>query len=1054
MADLPKPPSTPATPAPSTGGQEMKKTLDDGQKRKLSTAEKLRRRDELAYSPAVLGENVTKVFGARIATNVERELTDVFGSKIGASIREARRAEPGKKLSTFGRTYLSQLTTSIGGMGIIGEGIANRLRDQRKFEDDPQKEFEKIKGNFIAVSKDLKQINENFEKLKKSQEEVAKEVKKTTNLITDLNNTATRLERDFKEFQDVNFRQFKENVETRLSKLEGMSEMRSATGFSGQQMKTGKGGTSTGGGTSLTDLALTAAGGAAAGSVAARALGYAKAAGRFALRRSPYLLAGYGLYKGIETIGQANEARDKELGIDRNDPRMLTPEGQAEIEEKRRAYHGRRKRGVNEEYRAQLEEAKKQASTQSSASKPASQKKGLFGLGGFPDTKSSAAQQYAQRFKKESSFGESFDRQMIEREKSRFLQFGQLPSGFEFLPGHMGRLGSPEAVAARGIMPLGGYGGVAGVPGMPSGGYSTGGGNAAGYTTGPTANVGREGTYAGGRTGGPPVDDRTVYGNRDASKPSGTDVERTSHPFNVEQRAKLYEELRKTPGLKEWVAGVIKKEGDPTAVLESLVNRALMDGKTLADATNFNYSGNYKQSFFGPVRREEVNPSKINPHMDRAFREVFEQGSNIIGYRTDQGYIGMYRGVHRNEHGPALSAGLGHTIQNIRGEHFSQMGKKGAQFAQRQEQQRAEWERRNPNFRQQQGLPQSQSEAANPATQQQSTPGTSAPSPAKPETQAPVAQPQALGVTTVPGIVPKQSQQQQLMPGVSLSSVQTELLPGLAKQQPGKVEEAQQTEAAHRKLPISEQLKKQLAYAASEAGVEVRIASGGQDPRIPGTTPPGASARHNYGNAADLDLYVVENGKRRILDMRNPADAEIMEKFARAAVRAGATGIGAGIGYMGAHRMHIGGGPVASWGARGGTPPTWITRALAQGMKEQSSFNLEEWIKKNKGPIKVEAAPCPIDGIAYAYLNQCSVIGGTTYFNNFSIVVDSSIINASKKITGHSHNEEQILNIPLTRVWQYLRIIKLRTSVKNEPMFNRSDKVRGAWLAAQNKSQN
>ena len=45
-------------------------------------------------------------------------------------------------------------------------------------------------------------------------------------------------------------------------------------------------------------------------------------------------------------------------------------------------------------------------------------------------------------------------------------------------------------------------------------------------------------------------------------------------------------------------------------------------------------------------------------------------------------------------------------------------------------------------------------------------------------------------------------------------------------------------------------------------------------------------------------------------------------------------------------------------------------------------------------------------------------------------------------------SEEQILNIPLTRVWQYLRIIKLRTSVKNEPMFNRSDKVRGAWLAA------
>jgi hypothetical protein len=112
----------------------------------------------------------------------------------------------------------------------------------------------------------------------------------------------------------------------------------------------------------------------------------------------------------------------------------------------------------------------------------------LFGMGGFPSSTLTAQQQYAKRFKSESSFGESFDRQMIEREKSSYLQFGQLPRGFEFLPGQMGRLGSPEAVAARGAMPLGGYGEVAGVPGMPRGGL---------YTR--TANVGRESTYAGSR---------------------------------------------------------------------------------------------------------------------------------------------------------------------------------------------------------------------------------------------------------------------------------------------------------------------------------------------------------------------------------------------------------------------------------------------------------------------------------------------------------------------------------------------------------------------------
>lgn len=199
------------------------------------------------------------------------------------------------------------------------------------------------------------------------------------------------------------------------------------------------------------------------------------------------------------------------------------------------------------------------------------------------------------------------------------------------------------------------------------------------------------------REGAPASDDRTKYGNKDPSKPSGTDVGPSSHPYNVQARAKLYDELKNTPGLKEWVAGVIKKEGDPTAVLESIVNRALMSGKSLADSTNFKYSGNWRKSFFGPIRRQEVNPIKINPHMDRAFREVFEQGSNIIGYRTDQGL--------RGEHKPAEQAGLGHTVKGIRGEYYSEMGKQGANFRKEQERKRKEWEEKNPNWRQQQGKP-------------------------------------------------------------------------------------------------------------------------------------------------------------------------------------------------------------------------------------------------------------------------------------------------------------------------------------------------------------
>ena len=69
------------------------------------------------------------------------------------------------------------------------------------------------------------------------------------------------------------------------------------------------------------------------------------------------------------------------------------------------------------------------------------------------------------------------------------------------------------------------------------------------------------------------------------------------------------------------------------------------------------------------------------------------------------------------------------------------------------------------------------------------------------------------------------------------------------------------------------------------------------------------------------------------------------------------------------------------------------------------SENTNDWVS-----INIKSKPCPIDGIVYAYLNQCSVIGGDTWFNNFSIQIDSSLINGSKKINGHTHIEEQTLN--------------------------------------------
>jgi hypothetical protein len=69
-----------------------------------------------------------------------------------------------------------------------------------------------------------------------------------------------------------------------------------------------------------------------------------------------------------------------------------------------------------------------------------------------------------------------------------------------------------------------------------------------------------------------------------------------------------------------------------------------------------------------------------------------------------------------------------------------------------------------------------------------------------------------------------------------------------------------------------------------------------------------------------------------MLDMRIPADAERMAKFTEEAVRAGATGVGAGMGYMGAHTIHIGGGRATTWG---GAP--WIHGAWQRGMDRRGS---------------------------------------------------------------------------------------------------------------------
>jgi hypothetical protein len=151
--------------------------------------------------------------------------------------------------------------------------------------------------------------------------------------------------------------------------------------------------------------------------------------------------------------------------------------------------------------------------------------------------------------------------------------------------------------------------------------------------------------------------------------------------------------------------------------------------------------------------------------------------------------------------------------------------------------------------------------------------------------------------------------------------------PGVATTGKSLVEEAQSTEASTRIHPIQQQLKDKLDFAASQTGVRVKVTSGGQPAAGPHRT---GSHRHDLGGAADLELYDQKDG--HMLDMRDPADAARMREFTKQSVRAGATGVGAGLGYMGANRIHIGGGNPATWGGA-----DWIRPAWEEGRSDPAS---------------------------------------------------------------------------------------------------------------------
>lgn len=145
------------------------------------------------------------------------------------------------------------------------------------------------------------------------------------------------------------------------------------------------------------------------------------------------------------------------------------------------------------------------------------------------------------------------------------------------------------------------------------------------------------------------------------------------------------------------------------------------------------------------------------------------------------------------------------------------------------------------------------------------------------------------------------------------------LTPGVKAPDPSeRVIEKQAKEAAVRKKPIDKDIKEAINYALEKsegiAGgkLEFHVVSGGQDER--GKGPRIGSTRHDHGNAADGDVYVINsNGERRKLDSNNPKDREIIANVTKHIYEvvpgAGVGGFSPDTSYMGGSRIHIGGPP-------------------------------------------------------------------------------------------------------------------------------------------------
>lgn len=113
--------------------------------------------------------------------------------------------------------------------------------------------------------------------------------------------------------------------------------------------------------------------------------------------------------------------------------------------------------------------------------------------------------------------------------------------------------------------------------------------------------------------------------------------------------------------------------------------------------------------------------------------------------------------------------------------------------------------------------------------------------------------------------------------------------------------------AKTRKGALSPEFEQQMEELAARTGVEFEVVSGGQRMEgAPGHV--GDTHNHDRGWAGDTKAYAMVDGKRTLLDIRNPVHRKKILEIAQTAAAMRINGFGMSEGYMGPNTMHIGGG--------------------------------------------------------------------------------------------------------------------------------------------------